>query len=541
MLLLLVFALFISSNTGIGASVFAKIFLGIDGKHVELPSMFDFGLINSILDMWHSGAIVLAVLIAIMSCAWPYTKIVFMFIVWIMPASKIKLHQRQKALEVLDLLGKWSLVDSYVMILMLIAFRMKINLPPVDETDILQINLFVYPAWGFVTLVVGTILSLGCSQTILAAERYVDKQALIDHGVQALIDADEKKRKEEEELMSDYSYSVTYSYSDGLPSQNPNKRKSDKHGEGVNDSDSMEELDDKEKRNQERARKLQNDVERQQKPPEPEPEPANDDINQPLNPNGNEKKKKYRFKEDKYVVMYLYAEGFILKNLLSICVLLAIIFVLFGSYLKTFSFEFVGLAGWALRLVKAQQYREYSVIDLALQLPEAAEHKNSFGIRFTQAIYILVTNIMPLVHLLGLSILWFVPLKIEGIHILEKACEYMYSWACLDVFVISIVAAVMEISQLAKFMVGDKCVVVDVITQQYFANEDLIRDHLTCFDVITTLLKGSYLVILAAVFHTIATFGVNKYCKKINVDLSELERKRREEKGLTPLLNDKEK
>ena len=60
-ILLLVFALFISSNTGVGASVFAKIYLG-SGKRIGLPSLFDFGLINSIMDMWSSGSYVLAVL-----------------------------------------------------------------------------------------------------------------------------------------------------------------------------------------------------------------------------------------------------------------------------------------------------------------------------------------------------------------------------------------------------------------------------------------------------------------------------------------------
>ncbi|EAY09767.1 hypothetical protein TVAG_414190 [Trichomonas vaginalis G3] len=539
--LLLVFALFISSNTGIGASVFAKIFLGT-GKHVELPSMFDFVLINSIMDMWSSGAIVLAVLIAIMSCAWPYTKIVFMFVVWCLPASKIKPHQREKAVEILDILGKWSMVDSYVMILMLIAFRMKINLPPVDEADVLQINLFVYPAWSFVTLVVGTILSLGCSQIILSAERYVDKQELLDHQIQVLIDEENKKNNKDE--YSDYSYS----YSSSSNSAEKKKKKENKKNkkQGLNDLDEEGGEKPKKKKLKRKQANLENvEEDNTTKKPKKKNTKQQNDVNAPLNEENNAQppvsKKKFRFKKNQLVIMYLYADGFLLKNLLSCILIFGIITFLFGSYMKTFSFEFVGLAGWALELVKADQYREYSVIDLALQLPEAAEHKNSFGIRFTQAIYILVTNLMPLIHMIFLAILWFVPLKLKILHFVERICEYMYSWACLDVFVISIVAAVMEISQLAKFMVGDKCVVVDVITKEYFANEELIKEHLTCFDVITTLLKGSYIVIMAAIFHTISTIGIGRYTKKLNRDLAQMEREKRDRDNLEPLLNEKKK
>lgn len=538
-ILLLTFALFVSSNTGLGASVFAKFYLGVEGKHVELPSVFDFGLINSILDMWHSGAIVLAVLIAIMSCAWPYTKIVFMFVVWCMPATKIKPHQRQKAIAILDLLGKWSLIDSYVMILMLIAFRMKISLPPIDDLNVFQINLFVFPAYGFITLVVGTILSLLCSQVILAAERYVDKEKLKDHEIELLYEEEEKKRKKE--LADEYSvsYSYSYSYSDDLPARTTGKANKNKGKPKKKRRITMEvEL---------------NDMEPTQDNPKPkkgkkkadnvDPNPPAADPESPLVPDSKPGKKKMTLKqhmlEKESFVVYVWADGLIIKNVVSLSLVFSIILFIFGSYMKTFSFEFVGLAGWALQLLNAEQYREYSVIDLGLQLPKAAEQPNSFTIRCTQAVYVLVTNIMPLIHMICLGVVWFIPLRIKTIHFLEKMCEYMYSWACLDVFVIAIVAAVMEISQLAKFMVGDKCILVDVITKNYFAEEDLIKDHLTCFDVITSLLKGSYLLIAAAVCHTIATIGINFMLHKLFRQMAIYEKKRREDNGMTPLLSKK--
>ncbi|EAY01932.1 hypothetical protein TVAG_047860 [Trichomonas vaginalis G3] len=443
-----------------------------------------------------------------------------MFVVWCLPTTKIKPHQREKAVEILDILGKWSLVDSYVMILMLIAFRMKINLPPnEDDYNILQINLFVYPAWGFVTLVVGTILSLGCSQVILAAERYVDKKELLNHQIQLIIEEEEKRNKED---YSDYSYSYSYSYSD---SESENKKKGKKKGKLSNIGKNTK----KPKNNQQRLETVEED-DQNENAPSPKPKKKNENDKK-------DKKKKSKLDGKHKLSLFMYCKSFLWKIFLSLIMLSGIIMFIFGTYMKAFSFKFVGLAGWALKLVNADQYREYSSIDLAIQLPKAAENQNSFGIRITQAVYILVTNLMPIIHLVCLSILWFIPLKLKHIHFIERACEYMYSWACLDVFVISIVAAVMEISQLALFMVGDRCDIVDIITKEYFSQEDLIKDHLTCFDVVTTFLKGSYIIIAAAIFHTIATIGIGKCTKKLNRDLAEIEKEKRDQNKLSPLLN----
>ena len=90
----------------------------------------------------------------------------------------------------------------------------------------------------------------------------------------------------------------------------------------------------------------------------------------------------------------------------------------------------------------------------------------------------------------------------------------MYAWSCLDVFVISIVAAVLEISQFAQFMVGNKCDLIDPIVREYFKDEPYIKNHEKCFQVITVLLKGSYMLIAAAIVHDFCTIVVNIVARK---------------------------
>ena len=110
--------------------------------------------------------------------------------------------------------------------------------------------------------------------------------------------------------------------------------------------------------------------------------------------------------------------------------------------------------------------------------------------------------------------MWLIPLTLEVQQILYIVCEVLYAWSCLDVFVVSVITAVMELSQLARFMVGDKCDLIDPIVKAFFSQEDLIIGHENCFDVITILQDGSWLLFSAAVFHNFATIIVNIVARK---------------------------
>ena len=68
--------MFISSNSSIGASVYAVLYFQ---KRIEIPSLFDFGLINSVTDMWKAKVYPLSILIAFFSGIWPYLKLEVQF------------------------------------------------------------------------------------------------------------------------------------------------------------------------------------------------------------------------------------------------------------------------------------------------------------------------------------------------------------------------------------------------------------------------------------------------------------------------------
>ena len=87
-------------------------------------NVFAFTLTSSIDDFWSAGAYELAFIIAAFSGAWPYIKLLLLLLIWLYP---IKAIQRKKALFVLDQLGKYSFIDLYVCIFMVVSFYLTIT------------------------------------------------------------------------------------------------------------------------------------------------------------------------------------------------------------------------------------------------------------------------------------------------------------------------------------------------------------------------------------------------------------------------------
>ena len=199
------------------------------------------------------------------------------------------------------------------------------------------------------------------------------------------------------------------------------------------------------------------------------------------------------------------------RFLISILLFLTLGLVLVGSNITSFSFYFHGLAGYALDLFQISPYRDYSVIELGFNVPDAAENPSDGVIRFTQVIYFLTVFIMPVAMLLNVIFLWFVPLPRCAQKFFYSIIEILNAWSCLDVFVVAIIAAITEISQFTDFIVGDKCDVINPFISKYFYNR--LDGHNTCFEVQAYLKEGSLLLFIAAIIFFISSNIVMKVCR----------------------------
>ena len=402
--ILLNITMFISSNSGLGASVYVILYFQ---KRIEIPSLFDFGLINSVTDMWKAKVYPLSILIAFFSGIWPYLKLILMLISFITPSSIINKNKRSTILMILDATGKWSILDSYVMILMLVAFQFHVVFPKsesVPENSV--VDVYVDAAYGFVTLLMGTCLSLALSHIITHLHRGLDEHP------------DENKGEKAESFKSLISF--------------------------------------------------------------------------------------VEIKNPKINILYF-------KIFITSLLFITLGCVIVGVSLLSFSFKFLGLAGYGLHLLDIKTEREYSVLDLGKQMPEASERPNSFTIRFTQLIYFLTILIFPICHLLTVIILWLVPLSRKIQKCIYTICEIFNAWSCIDVFVISIIAAIVEISQFAAFIVGDKCDFINPFLEKFF--DKTLNGHDTCFEVEAYLQSGCWILFAAAIMYFIGSMVVMKVCR----------------------------
>jgi hypothetical protein len=330
-----------------------------------------------------------------------------MLISFALPTSILNKSRRGRLLRLLDATGKLSILDSYVMILMLVAFHFHIEFPVVPPSEASEgsiIDVFVYAAYGFFTLILGTVISLVLSHIITHLHRSLDEHP------------DQNKGEKAE------SYTALIS-----------------------------------------------------------------------------------FAEDKYLGKTFF------RIFISILLFLTLGLVIYGSIITSFSFYFHGLAGYALDLFDISPQRSYSIFELGFSVPESYEDPNDGVIRFTQIIYFITVLIMPISMLITVIFVWFTPLPRKTQKFLYTIIEILNAWSCLDVFVLAIIAALVEIGQFTEFIVGDKCDAINPFIAKYF--DETLEGHDTCFEVKTYLEGGCWLLFVAAIIFFISSSYVMKVCR----------------------------
>ncbi len=411
--------LFVVSNTSVGASVFVYIHLGNDT--ITTSSLFSFTLANSVHDMWVAGVYPLSLIVAIFSGCWPYLKLLAMLLVWLAPvASKL----RERILMVLDALGKWSLIDAFVLVFMMVAFRFRLVIPgsPLAQTATgdATIDLLVETDMGFYTFLLATMVSLVITHIILAVHRWLETKHS-DSVAQKLLcksNADDDKRSA--------VFQAEFPSGSGFKTVKATRR------------------------------------------------------------------------------------GVVTVALLLIASLGCVIG---GALTDSFVFHFGGAAGAVFPYAGVQSDRRYSLVSLALALPGASLNENSFGVRWVQATFLVFAFVVPLCYLAVLLLLWLVPMRQKARLRVFNVAEILRAWSAMEVFVLSVIAALTELEQFAQFLVGDRCDFINPVLHKYFSS--FLNGSDKCFDVTTTLTWGCWIMFVACVLYLAVGQVVMSLCHSI--------------------------
>ncbi|CAJ1952829.1 unnamed protein product [Cylindrotheca closterium] len=379
----------LASNLNVGASV--NLSLNLGGTNTfEVPGVFEFSLVNTVTEFYQAGIYPLLFLVVGFSGIWPYLKLLLLLHAWVRPYPSR--HEREARLLRLDALSKFSLVDTYVLVVMIVAFRMHMDLAQNYGLDVI-----ITPEFGFYAFLLATCLSL-----------------LLGHGML---------------------------YYHRREARAPNR-----NYESI-DEDSPESILD-------HAFEIQE--------------------------SGN------RAPLSKFSQVLLFTG----------C-LTAITSLMVGFFQPSFAFEVGGLAGMVLG--NDSNRKVYSLFSMGTALSSSVPM--NVGTVFLESAYFFFAMITPLVGLGCLVVLLLKPLPHAKQRSLLVAAEIANAWSAIEVFVLSIITALMQISTFASFMVGDKCDLVNQFLEDLAKRNDVIIPGLenmpVCFTVTASvdLHNGWFLIV----------------------------------------------
>jgi len=392
-------ALLIASNLSVGASVDMTISLPTKAPYA-IPSLFAFSLGHTIEEMYSAGIWTLLLVVVVFSGIWPYLKLALMLVAWVAPPDFLSKSQRGDLLFSLDALGKFSLVDTFVLVLMMVSFRYHL------EAGGSTLDVYVNPKFGFYGFLLATSLSLVAGHIALFIHRHAVK-------------SNQSISSEKESLFQ--------------------------HGfvHGV-------------------------------------------------------------FRKR----LSWFSRALILVLLIAAFVLLAI-----GATQKSFVFDIGGLAG---TLLGDNSRQSYSMITLGVAISQSVEDPSSIGIKCLQGIYFFYSIITPFSCLLALVVVLVFPLTLVHQQRLMVLAEVTNAWSAIEVFALSMVAALFQISTFASFIIGDKCDVINLLLRDNF--RDLIAGDDVCFSVDASV-RTNVVVLLFGVL--INSFIVSLLLRLANVAIKE--------------------
>lgn len=81
----------------------------------------------SLMSNFAAGGEELAILIFLVSFAWPYMKQIITLGLWFAPPKLVSVERRGTVFLWLDALAKWSFADIFVLILTIVSFRVSVK------------------------------------------------------------------------------------------------------------------------------------------------------------------------------------------------------------------------------------------------------------------------------------------------------------------------------------------------------------------------------------------------------------------------------
>jgi hypothetical protein len=128
--------------------------------------------------------------------------------------------------------------------------------------------------------------------------------------------------------------------------------------------------------------------------------------------------------------------------------------------------------------------------------------------RLLSSTFAVFAVVLPLVHLAMTGAIWLTPLSLTMQQQVSHAVDVVGAWAALDMSLVTMILAFVQVGQFAQFIVGDKCNVLLPILDLPEMNTILDGDDV-CMDVHVAILPALWWLAGVAVVGTGTTFYVS--------------------------------
>jgi len=186
--------------------------------------------------------------------------------------------------------------------------------------------------------------------------------------------------------------------------------------------------------------------------------------------------------------------------LLAFCIIFSILLLFVGVKIQSFAFSYGGLAGELL----SNPHPIFSMITYGNKL---LGQGMGIGGKSIWGFYMLLNFVIPVFHLLILLVLWLVPLSLSKQRDLLITVEVFQSWGTLEVFVLSLLVSVLEITQFTDFMIGNRCDTLNKILVLFLAEGKVDPK---CFTVITNMLDGFWILFACCLIYVVGAQVVER-------------------------------
>ena len=395
---------------------------------------FPFGLGYTLVDMWKACAVLLLGFMGTFSGAWPYLKLLIMSALWCAPPAMLDPRTRGRYFHMLDVMGKWSLLDLYVLTQAMVAFYIQIKNPELNifPKDFYSLQVYITPVYGLYSFCFAVILSLVLSHVqVIYHLNAVTADAWMERRLDEPLSSEGRRGRASsvESQSSEVGETMPLSWMDvGLSNS---------------DTESV----------------LENAL----------------DFAHVDNPGRSKIMRLLRCRTGARKYTWF----------IALVVLVAISLMLVGAFVTSWTFITHGVAGLITELGGGATVRPYSLSSAFGQLLNQSMMGGKLGIGtfFITLVYIMFAFVIPLAHMITLLFLWYRRLTLCGLKKLFLATKVLSAFSALEVWVLGTVFTILQIKFVSYEVLDYQCTSIKPIFQALVDFGFIVQDDGNCFQI----------------------------------------------------------